>query len=108
MTLVSGVSVLALDIHMLILGFVLTIVIGFGTRVTIGHSGNTMREDRYTTMLFYWTKVVVCLRILVSLAAAFGWDFMVLFDISATAWLILFAAWAFRFFAVLINGKKLQ
>jgi len=107
-TMVSGVNFLALDIHMLILGFVLTIMIGFGTRVTIGHSGNMMRADRYTTMLFYGTQVVVGLRILVSLAAAFGWNFMVLFDISATAWLILFAAWAFRFFAVLISGKKLQ
>ena len=106
--LVRDVNFLALDIHMLILGFVLTILIGFGTRVTIGHSGNVMQANRYTTMLFHGTQVVVALRILVSIAAAFGWNFMVLFDISATAWLLLFAAWAFRFFAVLINGKKLQ
>ena len=39
-TLLTGMNFLALDIHVLILGFVFTILIGFGTRVTIGHSGN--------------------------------------------------------------------
>ncbi len=102
-----GTPFLALDIHILILGFVFTILIGFGTRVTIGHSGNMMQADKWTVWLFYWTQVVVGMRILVSLATAFGWNFMVLFDISATVWLLMFIAWAVRFFAVLISGKKL-
>ncbi|HIC99687.1 MAG TPA: hypothetical protein EYP08_08775, partial [Pyrodictiaceae archaeon] len=41
------VTFLALDIHMLLLGFVFTILIGFGTRVTIGHSGNMMQADKW-------------------------------------------------------------
>ncbi|WP_294956271.1 NnrS family protein [Sulfurovum sp.] len=106
-TLLSGISFLALDIHMLVLGFVLTILIGFGTRVTIGHSGNMLQADKWTTLLFYWTQVVVVSRILVSLAAALGYHFIILFDISATAWLLLFIVWAVRFFDVLIRGKKL-
>ncbi len=106
-SLLTGISFLALDIHMLMLGFVFTILIGFGTRVTIGHSGNMMQADKWTIRLFYWTQVVVGMRILVSLAAAFGWNYMVLFDISITVWLLMFIAWAVRFFAVLINGKKL-
>jgi len=106
-TLISGANFLALDIHMLILGFVLTIMIGFGTRVTIGHSGNIMQADKWTSLLFYGTQVVVLLRILVSLVAALGWNFMILFDITATAWLLLFIGWAVRFFAVLITGKRL-
>jgi len=106
--LFSGTNFLALDIHMLILGFVFTIMIGFGTRVTIGHSGNMMQADRLTTILFYGTQAVVLLRILISLIAALGWNFMILFDISATAWLVLFIGWAVRFFAVLITGKKLH
>jgi uncharacterized protein involved in response to NO len=106
-SLFSNISFLALDVHLLAIGFVFTILIGFGTRVTIGHSGNTMQADKWTVRLFYWTQVVVGLRILVSLAAALGWNFMILFDITATAWIIMFIAWAVRFFAVLINGKKL-
>ena len=106
-SLFSEVAFLSLDTHLLLLGFVFTILIGFGTRVTIGHSGNMMQADKWVTYLFYWTQVVVGLRILVSLVAAFGWNFMILFDISVTAWLIMFIAWAIRFFAVLITGKKL-
>ena len=106
-SLFTDVTFLALDIHLLLLGFVFTILIGFGTRVTIGHSGNMMQADKWVTYLFYWTQVVVGLRILVSIVAAFGWNFMILFDISVAAWLVMFIAWAVRFFAVLITGKKL-
>ncbi len=106
-SLLSGVYFLALDIHVILLGFVFTILIGFGTRVTLGHSGNQMLADKYTTMLFVWTQVVVALRILTSFAAAFGINFMILFDITATAWMLMFIAWSIRFLMVLIQGKKL-
>lgn len=106
-TMLTGISFLALDIHMITLGFIFTILIGFGTRVTLGHSGNTMQADTWTKSLFYGTQAVVLLRVLVSLFAALGWDFMVLFDITATAWIVLLGIWAYRFFPVLINGKKL-
>jgi len=106
--LFTEVNFLALDIHIMLLGFVLSILIGFGTRVTLGHSGNQMYADKWVKMLFIWTQVVVAMRLLTSLVAAAGWNFMILFDISATVWLILFIAWAIRFFAVLISGKKLS
>ena len=106
-SLINGTPFLFLDIHTLMLGFVFTILIGFGTRVTIGHSGNMMQADRWVTLLFNWTQVVVGVRLLTSMAAAWGWNFMILFDISVTVWLILFILWAVRFFPVLIKGKKL-
>ncbi|HIP27722.1 MAG TPA: NnrS family protein [Sulfurovum sp.] len=106
-SLFSPITFLALDIHVLALGFVFTILIGFGTRVTLGHSGNMMQADTWVSYLFYWTQVVVLVRILVSIVAAFGWNFIVLFDISVITWIIMFIAWAVRFFAVLIKGKKL-
>ncbi len=103
----TNVSFLLLDIHLLLLGFVFTMLIGFGTRVTLGHSGNTMQADTWTKRLFMFTQVVVLLRILVSLVASLGWNFMILFDISITTWLLFFTAWAIRFFKVLILGKRL-
>jgi uncharacterized protein involved in response to NO len=106
--LISGENFLFLDIHILILGFLFTILIGFGTRVTIGHSGNMMQADRWTIMLFNWTQVVVVLRLLTSIAAAYGWNYLILFDISATVWLLMFVVWGIRFFPVLVFGKKLR
>jgi uncharacterized protein involved in response to NO len=107
-SLSSGANFLSLDIHTLALGFFLTILIGFGTRVTLGHSGNTMNADRLTTILFYWTQVVVLVRILTSFAVSANWGFVVFFDLSITVWIVLFALWGSRFFAVLIFGKKLK
>jgi uncharacterized protein involved in response to NO len=66
-----------------------------------------MFADKYTTILFVWTQVVVALRIFTSFAAAFGINFIILFDITATAWLLMFIAWSVRFLMVLVQGKKL-
>ncbi len=108
LSLSRGLNFLYLDIHTLIIGFIFTLMIGFGTRVTLGHSGNKMEADRLTTMLFYWTQVVVVTRILTSLALANGWNFFVFFDISITVWLVMFGIWGYRFFTVLIFGKQLD
>jgi len=105
-SLIDGTFFLVLDIHILVLGFIFTILIGFGTRVTLGHSGNMMVADRWVVILFNMTQVVVLLRLLTSMAAAWGWNFMILFDISVTVWLLLFIIWAIRFFKTLIFVKK--
>jgi len=106
LTLAYGINFLYLNIHTLLLGFLLTTLIGFGTRITLGHSGNMMQADRLTTILFYWTQVVVVMRILISIAVANGWNFFVFFDLSITVWFVLFGFWAKHFFSVLIFGKK--
>ena len=101
------VSLLALDIHSLMLGFLLTVLIGFGTRVTLGHSGNKMIVNKLTVFIFYWTQIVVLSRVLVSIIASFGINFMIVFDISVTIWLVLFLVWSWQFLRVLTHGKKL-
>ena len=105
--MISDTAFLFLDLHILVLGFLFTILIGFGTRVTLGHSGNMMQATMWEKVLFNWTQVVVIMRLFVSMTAAWGWNFMPIFDLSVTVWLIMFALWGVRFFAVLIFGKKL-
>jgi len=107
-TLIDGTTFLFLDIHILMLGFLFTVLIGFGTRVTLGHSGNMMQADKWVRNLFIWTQVVVVVRLFTSMVAAWGYNYMVLFDISVTVWLVMFILWGIRFFAVLIKGKKLS
>jgi uncharacterized protein involved in response to NO len=84
----TGTTYLYLGIHALSLGFFLTMLIGFGTRVTLGHSGNKMQVDSYTKYLFYLTQVVVLSRILTSFFT--GEYFIVMFNISVVVWLGLF------------------
>ncbi len=107
-SLFSGINFLFLDIHTLILGFLVTILIGFGTRVTLGHSGNMLVADKWSRILFYWTQVVVISRLITSLIFSFGWNFIFWFDMTVTVWLVLFGLWSFRFFGVLLFRKKLD
>ncbi|MEA2100537.1 MAG: NnrS family protein [Campylobacterota bacterium] len=96
-----------LNTHLLAIGFLTTVLIGFGTRVTLGHSGQAPHADRLASNIFWFIQVVVILRALYSLNVAFGWGVDFLFDISFTAWLILFLVWAGRYGKVLVFGTKL-
>ena len=96
-----------LGVHLLAIGFLTTILIGFGTRVTLGHSGQPPHADKLTIGLFWFTQVVVISRMMLSVNVAFGWGLNFIFDISFTAWLILFLLWTYRYIKVLIFGAKL-
>ena len=96
-----------LNIHLLAIGFLTTVLIGFGTRVTLGHSGQSPQADRLASNIFWFVQVVVLLRALYSINIAFGWGLNFLFDISFSAWLILFLVWGARYGKVLVFGTKL-
>ena len=97
---------LQLPLHLLVLGFLTTILIGFGTRVTLGHSGNMLRVDRVTVWIFYFTQVVVLGRIIFSIFGSFG-KISPFFDISASLWIVLFVWWMAKYFKVLAFGEKM-
>jgi len=96
-----------LNVHLLAIGFLTTVLIGFGTRVTLGHSGQPPHGDKFATTIFIFIQVVVLGRALFSLNVAFGWGVDLLFDISFTLWLILFIVWGVRYGKVLATGAKI-
>lgn len=96
-----------LNVHLLAIGFLTTVLIGFGTRVTMGHSGQPPHADKFATYIFLFIQVVVILRALYSVNIAFEWGANFLFDISFTAWLVLFLVWAGRYGKVLVFGSKI-
>ena len=106
-TLLTGTYFLSLDTHVILMGFIVTILIGFGTRVTLGHSGNTMQADKTTTLIFYWTHGEPQLDEERQSRGPLEFNIMILFNLSVIVWIVLFVFWAFKFFAVLIKGKKL-
>ncbi len=96
-----------LNIHLLAIGFLTTVLIGFGTRVTLGHAGQSPHADRLASNIFWFTQLVVIFRALYSLNVGFVWGANFLFDISFSTWLILFLVWAGRYGKVLVFGSKL-
>lgn len=104
--MVYGLNFLFAEIHLLTLGFLTTVLIGFGTRVTLGHSGQPPRADKITITLFWWTQVLVVSRAALSIDTAFGGSHGWLFDLSATVWILLFGIWSGRYGKTLILKKK--
>ncbi len=99
-----GVEAFQLPLHLLALGFVTTILIAFGTRVTLGHGGAALRADRWGVLLFWGTQLVLLGRIALSLAASEGvlhpW-----LEISAGLWVALFTFWSIRYGRILLFGN---
>mgnify|MGYP002629285106 FL=1 len=105
--LILDVDFYFLGMHLITLGFLTTILIGFGTRVTLGHSGQAPNADKLDISLFYFTQLVVLTRTLYSVDYAFDWGLNFLFDISISLWLLLFLVWSARYAKVLLFGTKL-
>ncbi|MDP3301909.1 MAG: NnrS family protein [Sulfuricurvum sp.] len=98
-------SLLFTGAHLLMLGFITTVLIGFGTRVTLGHSGRPPHADRLTITLFVWTQVVVLLRFALSVDSALGGTHAWLFDAAGAGWIILFVVWTLRYGRILTLGR---
>lgn len=105
--LVLNVSLMSLDTHLVALGFLTTILIGFGTRIALGHSSQPPHANAFTLKLFMATQVVVAIRILYSFFNAYELDMLWMFDLSITSWIVLFGAWGAYYAPVLIFGKKI-
>lgn len=101
-----NISFLFAEIHLLALGFLTTILIGFGTRVTLGHSGQSPEADKIAIALFWWTQVVVLTRFVLSVDTAFGGSHPWLFDAAACGWILLFIVWGGRYGKTLVFGKQ--
>jgi uncharacterized protein involved in response to NO len=99
-------SFLFAGMHLITIGFMTTMLIGFGTRVILGHSGQAPHADQIAVMLFWLTEVVTLVRFLYSLGMGLGLNLSWLFDLSATLWIILFIGWGAKFGPILFRGKS--
>lgn len=104
--LILHTSFFFLGIHLLALGFLTTLLMGFGTRVVFGHSGLPIHADNTAIGIFYFTQMIVLARALYSVNIALGWGLDFLFDISFSAWLILFVTWGVKYGKILLFGSK--
>lgn len=104
--LLLDTSFVYLGVHLIAIGFLTTILIGFGTRVTYGHSGQPPQANGFVKSLFIFVQFVVLARFLYSINIGFEWEKNFLFDISFSTWLLLFILWSAKFLPILIRGKK--
>jgi len=90
-----------LPLHLLVLGFLTTILVAFGTRVTLGHGGAVLQVDRWGKSIFYFTQIVVLGRMAFSLTGTNFW-----FDVSILLWVALILLWLSRYGRILVLGGR--
>ena len=93
---------LKLSTHILTVGFGLTLLIGFGTRVILGHSGQKIETDKIANMIFVATQFVIIFRIFVSIATFFVSNLTPLIHINLLLLALIFVIWGMKYGKVLI------
>ncbi len=91
-----------LSIHLVALGFLTTIFIGFATRVVLGHSGQAPHADNFARNIFLFVQLILILRAIFSINIGLNWGMNFIFDMSISAWLILFVLWGYRYGKILL------
>ena len=88
-------------LHALAIGYFTTVLIGFGTRVILGHSGRTPKADAYATALFGTIQLLVILRIMAGVMPGTAYIHLIL--TSAVLWLIIFGLWSKKYIHILFE-----
>jgi len=91
-------------LHTLAIGYFSTILVGFGTRVVLGHSGQTPTADKITILMFWAIQLIVIVRIFAGLSINWNFDYafwIVTSSVLLAAGLIL---WSFKYLGILIRG----
>lgn len=82
-------------LHALTIGSYATLMIGMGTRVTLGHSGLPFNIDTPIKLMFIGMQLVALMRVLADvlpLQSGYIW-----YVVSALGWLVCFAPWVWRY-----------
>ena len=97
---------LKLSLHIFALGFVTNLLIGFGSRVIMGHAVPAQKifADKITVFLFFLTQVIVISRILASVIFINDINiFMNILYLSSILWVVLFIIWTFRYGKIILR-----
>jgi uncharacterized protein involved in response to NO len=92
-------------IHIFALGYFCTILLGFGTRVTLGHSGAVPTASKYTIFLYLAFQLVVLLRVFTAYSINFAFDYQFFINLTAILFLLVFILWSSKYILILLKGK---
>lgn len=82
--------------HIFGIGFITTLIIGFGSRVSMGHSGRKIVADKSTTLIFFLMLLMVPVRLIGIYVPFF-------IDISVALWSFIFIFWTYKYLPMLLS-----
>ena len=89
-------------LHALTMGAVSFMVLAVTTRVALGHTGRPLQAARLTVLAYWLLMLAVLVRVLGPLS---GKAYMMMIDISATAWILSFAIFTWVYWPILSRPK---
>lgn len=90
-------------LHALTIGCYATLLIGMGTRVTLGHSGLPMKVDMPVMVMFTGIQLAALLRVLADMLPAQSGYW--LYVAAAAVWLGCFIPWVLRYLPVYLRPR---
>lgn len=91
-------------LHALAIGYFSTILIGFGTRVVLGHSGQTPTADKLTVVIFWAVQAIVIMRIFAGISLNGNFDYFFWIVMSAKLMVLGLVIWSFKYLGTLLRG----
>lgn len=93
-------------IHTLAIGYFVTILIGFGTRVVLGHSGRKIETKLFAITIFIAVQLLTLLRIFTSISSNFGLDYIFFVELSAILLISALIVWSLKYITILVENDK--
>ena len=90
-------------IHTIALGLFVGVLMGFGTRVVLGHSGRMPYANNFTIFLFIFIQFVVLLRIFASFSLNFNFDYIFFINLSSISLIIGLVLWSSKYLVILLK-----
>ena len=91
-------------IHILAIGYFLTMFVGFGTRIVLGHSGRVPKADSFTVKLFLLIQVLVVFRVIGGFLLGSDIDnYFYMIAISSIFWITLFILWLKKYLKIILE-----
>ncbi len=92
-------------IHTIAIGYFVTVLIGFGTRVVLGHSGQTPHADKFAISIFIAIQFIAFFRIITSFSISLNFDYIFFINLSSLLLISGLIIWSSRYLKILFKGK---
>lgn len=92
-------------VHTIALGYFVTVLLGFGTRVVLGHSGSTPHANNFAITIFVAVQFIVLLRIISSFALNSDNMYLTLINTTAILLIVGLIVWSTKYLTILFKGK---
>ncbi|WP_418180233.1 NnrS family protein [Aliarcobacter lanthieri] len=93
-------------IHTIAIGYFVTVLVGFGTRVVLGHSGRKIETKLFAISIFIAVQILTFIRIFASVSLNFGLNYIFFIELSAILLISALIIWSFKYITILVENEK--